>query len=808
MTEFTSFVRQATGGKTPYPYQAVLAAEGLPDVINVPTGSGKTLAAVLPHLHRLIQGSDEVRATTPRRLVIVLPTRALIEQAGAQVALWLDNLGLSRMVAVHVLQGGQPDKQALHSWRLKMERPAIIIGTVDMVISRLLLRGYGLTRGTYPIDAALMTNGTHIVVDEVQLAQQGTVTLRQLQAFRDLFGTFEPTGLTVMSATVDRAILDTVDNPADNLTVVKLGQDDRASHLSKRLEARRTVRRADLPLDKLAVREHREGTLTLVIANSVKAAMALHKKVVRAAKGTAVLLLHSRFRGTERAQQMERLKALADHGSAGGIVISTQVVEAGVDIDAATLVTEAAPWASLVQRAGRCNREGRLAPGQATVWWREPDGKSPYDKAVVAAAVERLGTLEGESLTAEEFHSHGEDLPAETFLPRVLRRRDMVELFDTTPDLAGADVDVRPYIHEDDDTDVQMAWLPTDWWQTFATTTSPVKPEPVLPSPADRCAVPIADARKFVKDHAQQVRVFDPVSDRYVPARTDLVKPQSLLLIDQSAGCYTAERGFEPGGKTFDAPEAVRPRTPERHEVGDAEADESGTLDHATWLPLEQHLDETRAHAQALLAGLGVTSLTPRLQTVVTVAAYLHDLGKAHEDWQRGLRATSDQQAPEGVLAKSPGDRILRVTTSEGHPRPGFRHELMSVYYLMSTEGERALAELGVDPQDRPLVRYLVGAHHGKLRLSARDPRRLQTPGAGPFGSRDGEQLPPVTVDGRVFTATATLDLFRSSESSGWTEQALRLLDEYGPFKLAYLETLVRMADWRASSNLAPTGAR
>ena len=51
----------------------------------------------------------------------------------------------------------------------------------------------------------------------------------------------------------------------------------------------------------------------------------------------------------------------------GRIVVATQVVEAGIDLNAAVLVTEAAPWPSLVQRAGRCNRTGQVADAGAVV---------------------------------------------------------------------------------------------------------------------------------------------------------------------------------------------------------------------------------------------------------------------------------------------------------------------------------------------------------------------------------------------------------------------------------------------------------
>jgi CRISPR-associated endonuclease/helicase Cas3 len=48
-------------------------------------------------------------------------------------------------------------------------------------------------------------------------------------------------------------------------------------------------------------------------------------------------------------------------------------------------------------------------------------------------------------------------------------------------------------------------------------------------------------------------------------------------------------------------------------------------------------------------------------------------------------------------------------------------------------------------------------------------------------------------------TLTVGLGQFQPDHECSWTKTALALLDKYGPFTLAYLETVVRMADWRAS---------
>ena len=70
------------------------------------------------------------------------------------------------------------------------------------------------------------------------------------------------------------------------------------------------------------------------------------------------------------------------------IVVATQVVEAGIDLNAAVLITEAAPWPSLVQRAGRCNRTGRVA--DAELWWVPPAKALPYEQDDIDAAITGL----------------------------------------------------------------------------------------------------------------------------------------------------------------------------------------------------------------------------------------------------------------------------------------------------------------------------------------------------------------------------------------------------------------------------------
>ena len=111
-----------------------------------------------------------------------------------------------------------------------------------------------------------------------------------------------------------------------------------------------------------------------------------------------------------------------------------------------------------------------------------------------------------------------------------------------------------------------------------------------------------------------------------------------------------------------------------------------------------------------------------------------------------------------------------------------------------------------VDRQQRDLVAYLVAAHHGKVRLSLRSlPGESEPREPGRLFARgvwDGDVLPPFSLpDGRSFEGLELdLSLMQLGEGS-WLERMLELRDaaHLGPFRLALLETLVRIADWRAS---------
>ncbi|MDE2154977.1 MAG: DEAD/DEAH box helicase [Xanthomonadaceae bacterium] len=161
---FDSLFIQATGKESPYPYQRLLATRTWPDTLNVPTGMGKTAAVTLAWLHKRGWLHDSRQAPidmdTPRRLVWCLPMRVLVEQTEENIRDWLDKLGAlgkagEGKVSVHVLMGGADD---LKTWAEFPEEDMILIGTQDMLLSRALMRGYGMSRYQWPIHFSLLHN--------------------------------------------------------------------------------------------------------------------------------------------------------------------------------------------------------------------------------------------------------------------------------------------------------------------------------------------------------------------------------------------------------------------------------------------------------------------------------------------------------------------------------------------------------------------------------------------------------------------------------------------------------------------------
>ena len=815
-----------------YQWQVALASNDWPRVLIAPTGSGKTAAVTLGWAaHRLNRPAE-----TPRRLVWCLPMRTLVEQTAEKVRDWFDKLAeidearqLPRPAEVHVLMGGTTSAD----WLEAPERPAVVVGTQDMLLSRALMRGYASSRALWPMEFALLHEDAQWVFDEVQLMGAGRATSAQLEAFRRSetarrekagIGRGRPSRSLWLSATLDPSWLATVDHPVPPATSVctvdpRTTRDDRLARLAgatKRLH-RSPVAPASSKKTNIDnyVREladavlwgRRLGSMTLAIVNRVDRAQELYRALdTRTAKlgqlAPTLVLIHSRFRPADRQREMDKIKA--DTNEAGQIVVATQAVEAGVDISAAVLFTEIAPWSSMIQRFGRTNRYAEVPDG-ADVHWIDllgavDDGVVASDKEAEKLALPysvdelRLGREHLAKLTdVASVHLVAPDSPEPP--RRVIRRKDLDDLFDTDPDLTGFDVDISPYVRDADDTDIRVFWrdLPVEGT------------EPPRPTREEICAVSIRSAAAWlqkVHKHANG-RVFrrDPQATQGRGSETtppgwmvfrEKPWPGLVLLADRSAGGYSAMTGFT--GNPKDVPNPIAEpdgsSSPAPTETEGHDEDQLSQINAV--VSLADHLGHVVQEAEGLCDALDINH---GLRAMVNRAARWHDLGKAHEVFQDTMRrGLGDRDFPEALLAKTVGHAR--------HSRPYFRHELASALAFLGHEGWS---------RDADLIAYLIAAHHGKVRMNLRALPLELAPDGDRAGARfargiwGDDELPQFDLDDNERWPGGPLHLsimelgWNETTHESWTERTRELLARIGPFRLAWMETLLRVADWRAS---------
>ena len=792
----------APSGYEPFPYQKRLGEGEFPTLLDIPTGLGKTAAVTLAWMYkRLVRPED-----TPRRLVYCLPMRTLVSQTANEAEAWIDNVGThfeesGDIPSVNILMGGEQDLE----WVDEPERPAIIIGTQDMLISRALMRGYGMNRYAWPIHHGLLQNDALWVFDETQLMGVTVETSAQLQAFREQFGTAGDTQSIWMSATLSGDQLETVDHPKpdDGWSTVELDDSDfDKSIVHQRITATKPIQRSDIEVprksgeqddyaEKLAgeVSEyHVDGTLTLVISNRVDRAQKIYRALldVDGRDDSNTSLIHSRFRRVDRDRNEALLEKDGDR-----VIVATQVVEAGLDISAATMFTELAPWPSLVQRFGRCNRRGEQP--NANVFWidieystsgrAENDGYKPYELDDILDARDLIAELDDvgpRTLDGVEFEPDAEIRP-------VLRRKDLLELFDTTADLSGHDIDVSRYIRDTDDTDVQF------FWRLWDDDDEQPPKDMAAPQRDEICRVSIINAKDFVGKNSLTAWAWDGLDDCWKEVDDGDIRPGQTVLLDARDGGYDPGLGWTGDKRRKNSGEPLTTFPPDGEQKNES-VDDDGSTDVHRWIALRDHLEHVADSARELADALDVDERTRRW---LVEAAQWHDVGKSLPVFQNMLLEPLEEHDIEPPEGEGPW---AKSNHRKGSPsRKHFRHELASALaYLQSHDNDL----------ERDIVAYLIAAHHGKVRMSIRS-----FPGEDkPTGdvSRDdlfargvwhGDLLEPVDIPGYGTTQPLTLDLRLMELGEGsWLEKTLSIRDELGPFHLARLEALLRIADQRASA--------
>ena len=840
---------EEVAGHAPWPWQRRLyrrfAAGDIPETLDIPTGLGKTSCVPLYLLARLRNPA------LARRIVYVVDRRAIVDATAEAARAWIDRIAANpplarafdamsafpseRPVRLGVLRGGLADDG---EWRVDPARPAIVVGTVDTVGSRLLFSGYGDGRSRRAMHSGLLGHDAIVMLDEAHLSPAFAALARSIERSRDRRSFRAMT----LSATVRE------DGDEEGAAFALLPEDEADTAVRARLRAAKAPRfhPVEKPAERVArmcdlAARHRSGSVAVFVrtvedAGKVAARLA---KALGEDGGGRVALLTGTLRGAERealaaGAVWRRFRPDRDRGSVAPSVFlaTTSAGEVGIDLDADHAVMDLATLDSTIQRLGRTNRAG-LGAAEVDIVFEKKEAAGPaatskthrarLDRAR-ASTLAVLRDLPG--LSPAELRALDGQVREACFAPAARPARlgaETVEAFAATSarlPLPPVSIFLRGLSDEPDAPDAWLLWRREA--AELARLGSAAAEEAIgffRPRAVEVARVPARFARTLVAaalerqegralplvvvgppGAAEAVRLqhgndIPPLDNATVvlPPWAGGLAPSGLPSVRETGAVadlgddedrlrYIEADGVRLGldGAPLEAPDwldsgsAIELRLP-LPGAGMEEDDEDGTervLVYARRRPdpalqtgdgdltrlaaaertVEAHCAEVADAARRIAEAL---RLPAGEAAALEAAGRWHDRGKDRRVW----RLAAGVPAGGPALAKSRGGRL------RAGPLGGYRHEFGSL-----VEAARALP---ADFPERDLALHLVAAHHGWARPSFPD-RRQWDPDA------------PSAENRRL-----------AGEAS---ERFARLQARHGPWRLAWLEALLKAADAWASS--------
>jgi CRISPR-associated endonuclease/helicase Cas3 len=822
---FDEWFVQLTGQK-PFPWQKSLyghfAAGEVPSSCDLPTGLGKTAVIAIWLISRILHPEK-----VARRMVYVVNRRTVVDQTTLEVERLRESLKTcklipveSRELAVSTLRGQYADNR---EWSADPSRPAVICGTVDMIGSRLLFSGYGVGFRAKPLHAGFLGQDALLVHDESHLEPAFQNAIEGVVAEQQRCREWRPLRVMALSATARSTVpasfgLRLSDEDLGHPIVGQRLRAHKSLHLHRIDDEKKLL--ADAIIHK-AMAHTRSGRAVLVFVTRVDDVATI---VTRLRKERLVCeQLTGTLRGLERdalattdpvfQRFLPTKSRSATVAAAEGTVflVCTSAGEVGVDISADHMVCDLSTFERMAQRFGRVNRYGDRDDTRIDVVYPGSfDDAHPLTPAR-KATLDLLGRLNGyaspSSLgTIDDTARQAAFAPP----PKIPQVTDILfdawSLTSVRGQLPGRPP-VGPYLHgvaEWEPPETQVAWReevgvvtgdlldqcpPTELLDEY-----PLKPHELLRDRSDRVFTHLETIAKRHPDHP--VWLLDERGD-IVPTTLRVLADRQqkerinncTLLLPPSVGGLTGgmlDGGSEWANDVSDIVDGSQRRIriytndPDRESrtagmrrvrsIAFANGEHDGE-EPARWEWYESvSLEGGRSAARPVLLTTHVADvvneatrivnalpLPPQVRAAIIVAARCHDHGKRRERFQLAL---GNRQYPAVLLAKA-GRNGARL------PEP-FRHEFAS---LLDAQTDEAWETLDDDMKD--LVLHLIAAHHGRGR---------------PHFNSDEAFDPDAQA---LATEALAVDVPR---------RFARLQRTYGRWGLAYLESLLRAADWTASA--------
>lgn len=815
-------------GNPPFPWQRDLyetwfSKGKFPDACILPTGLGKT-SVVAIWLIALANASDRV----PRRLVYVVNRRTVVDQTTTEAEKMRQNAAAAGVPipAISTLRGQFADNRA---WSADPSKPAIIVGTVDMIGSRLLFSGYGIGFKSRPLHAGFLGQDALLVHDEAHLEpafQELILSIQHEQHERERTEKLPWLKFRVMEMTA---------TSRGKGTVFTLSDEDRAEPMVRnRIKAKKTIHlHVSKDESKLA---DEIAALALKHKESDRAVLVFVRKVDDVAKIVKKLPKHSyeQLTGTLRGLERDKLvkkpifqRFLPESNRDKNItpaegtvfLVCTSAGEVGVNISAYHLVCDLSTFDSMAQRFGRVNRFGECDDTQIDIVYPNEFGDTDLDEQR-KKTLALLRQLDGDGSPAALDAIVPEDrvsafAPIPTILPTSNILFDAWALTTIRGKLPGRPM-VEPYLHgisgwEPPETHIgwreevgiitgglEDEYKPRDLLEEY-----PLKPHELLRDNSSRVFERLKKLKPtdasiwIVSDDdtveiAKLVELIEAGKER-IERKTVLLPPKvgglkdGMLTDNPEPATDVADELFDENGnrrriRVWDDDEDYGYKIENMRLIrridlpssGENE-DEEGRSWHWFELPRIGDTDGSRANkkpvlwevhtgdvAKSTIAYVENLPLPQELKYAVTLAAEWHDLGKRRRLFQTIL---GNLKYPAIMFAKS-GRKSGRIPEL-------YRHEFGSLVDVLD-ESQPFCAELrklSAGMQD--VLLHLIAVHHGYGR---------------PHFPAD-QAFDPEPKGQRVEAIAADV-----------VQRFARLQRRYGRWGLAYLESLLRAADYAASA--------
>lgn len=913
---------QALTGKSPLGWQRRLFEEhfvhsDVPPALDIPTGLGKTSVIVI-WLLALAWQSRNNNVRLPRRLAYVVNRRTVVDQAtdiaealrsslksasadtpAAQVRdalaqLCLDPTDDASPLAISTLRGELADNR---EWQADPARSGIIIGTVDMIGSRLLFSGYGVSRRMRPFHAGLLGQDTLLVHDEAHLSGPFGALLRYIAQRQLDQKAPRPVFLIELSATQR-------DQAANGKPFTLTAAEKAEPEVKKRLYASKRLcppvdglKDEDATIAKiveLALAYKDEHKRILVYVRRPSHANEIADRLTKVACGDRVQLLTGTIRGYERDKLADtalfqgfRTKDDREPPEETEYLVATSAGEVGVDLDADHLVCDLSTLDSMIQRLGRVNRLGGRTADIHVVEWpkKERKGGDELDRRITATkkALLSLTRRDGaHDASPESLRILASHTDAFAHAPRLVPVTDiLIDNWSLTrvDHLPGRPLPER-WLHgvEAGPPDLYVAWR-TEVNEVVACVQRhekkgldalkrlydkhPILARECLRGPLDEVQAELA---KIAKRTTKEGEVAEPIKAVLLPAtgdpvagelsqlleREDALLPNATLVLPPEAGGLDsrgmlagaapfarslrydvadisesegsgrpADRGRvllrwhaedkrwaarwidREGGDDLDAIVGEQPSLREAVSsvlevasfvqkdllVLDQEEDGEPTTvllllgmprsaDAAQENPaaasrvrlLDAHLADVHAMAKRSIQRIGPLSAdkaeAERLAEAILLAARWHDLGKNRDPWQADIGNPRRKRDTPNWKPLAKSGRRGFVSNLSG----AYRHEFGS---MREASEDRTIRE----HSERDLILHLIAAHHGWARPHFRSDQ---------WDIADG-----VSEEENAVVAAETMRRFA------------RLQRRFGHWGLAWLEAIVRAADYAATERLS-----